>query len=363
MDWTRTVRPFLLGLLAVLTACAAPHDGRVGSRVPGSGALALAFDLYRPGMTLPADHLVPRSKALRLLAESRHAPGSVTWIGHSTFLLRLGERWVLTDPIFSSYASPVPPFGPRRMVRPGIAVEDLPPIDAIVISHNHYDHMDRPSLRRLARRNPDATVLVPLRNRRVPLDVGFRDVRALPWFGAARVGPLTFVATPADHGSRRGLFDEDRALWSGWAIEGSGAALWFAGDTGAGDTGASDADGGERRTQGFARKVGRRLGPFDVALVPIGAYAPRERERGRHVAPEEAVALALAAGARGVVGMHWGTFALTPEPVLEQKSRFLRAAKGRLPAWAPRVGETRLLPSLERPAGARPVHARSPNVS
>lgn len=254
------------------------------------------------------------------VAHPRAGPGEVriTWVGHSTFLVQAGGLNILTDPVFSDRASPVRWLGPRRLVRPGVRIEDLPPVDAVLISHDHYDHLDAPTVRRLRRRDPDRmTWLTPrgyerwLRRRRI------RSVTELDWWEATRIGgrdggSALVTALPARHWTRRGPFDEPGRQWASFAIDaGPGARLYFGGDSG--------------YFPGFA-EIGRRLGPFDVAMLPIGAYDPRWFMAAAHMNPEEAVQAWRDLGARGrFVGMHWGTFVLTDEPVLEPPERTRRA--------------------------------------
>jgi len=289
----------------------------------------LAFDPYRRGLEIPTDHALPQSVALEKLEQSKGRFGTITWIGHSTFLIRLGKLWILTDPVFSKYATPVPPFGPRRIAPPGIAIKDLPKIDVILISHNHYDHTDARSLSKLARRNPDARVFVPLKNSRVVKRSGFENITEADWFESNRYRGLKFTAVPAVHSSKRRFSDGNKSLWAGWSIDTGRQKIYFAGDTAAGS---------------FINEIRRRLGFHKLAFVPIGAYQPPELEKGHHVTPEQAVALARSLGAHHVVPMHWGTFALTPEPVTEQKERFVAAMRRGTNPHVLRIGETIPMP-------------------
>ena len=307
----------------------APQGYRnVGRFRPSDGASAaiLLTDPFRERVGAPPERL-PRAAVLEGIEAARGSALAATWIGHSTYLLRIGRRWVLTDPQFSDYASPVPGFGPRRLVPPAIGIADLPPIDAVLISHNHYDHMDTPSLRALAVRFPHAVAVVPLKNDGPVSRAGFADVRVLDWFGATEIAGVTVTATPAVHSSRRAGMATNSALWSGFSIEGDGSRVYFAGDTGYGS---------------FIDDVRDELGRHDLALVPIGAYRPQSVESERHTTPEDAVRLATALGARTALPIHWGTFALTAEPFAEQSRRFRAAGRGvRTPV--PRVGETIVL--------------------
>lgn len=259
-------------------------------------------------------------------------PGNhaVTWIGHSTMLLQMDGAVFLTDPIWSKVPSPIPPIGPRRFVPPGIALEDLPVIDFVVISHNHYDHLDLPTLRDLAERSPQTLFLVPLGNAALLRKAGVTNVRELDWGQSVEVAGVTVHCLPAQHWSKRSLTDSNKSLWSSWAVIGPERRFYHAGDTG--------------YFSGFAA-IGQHLGPFDLAAVPIGAYAPRAMMRASHMNPEEAVTAALDVKAQAAVAMHFGTFDLSDEPLSQPPLRFVEAAigqgLGKQRAWVLKIGESR----------------------
>jgi N-acyl-phosphatidylethanolamine-hydrolysing phospholipase D len=279
-----------------------------------------------------------------------------TWIGHSTVLLQIGGINVLTDPVFSQRAFPVQWTGPRRIMDPGLALDDLPPIDVIVISHIHYDHLDRPAVKRIARDHPDAQWVVPLGVGRYIRGWGAEHVTELDWWSSASVGvsvsvsvsgtadvrgggdgTLWVTATPARHFSARRLRDRNRSLWSGFAL---GTERWralFVGDT------AYHPEFGE---------IGRRCGPFDLVMNPIGAYEPRWFMKLVHMDPDEAVQAYREITAPHpnaplplMLGLHWGTFRLTDEPMHEPPTRTREAWRAaELPEdrlWVARFGETR----------------------
>jgi N-acyl-phosphatidylethanolamine-hydrolysing phospholipase D len=256
---------------------------------------------------------------------------ALTWIGHATFLVQLDGLNVLTDPQFSERASPVSFAGPRRLTPPGLAFEDLPPIHLVVISHDHYDHLDRPSVQRLAATHRPL-FLVPLGLKAWFASIGITErVEELDWWQSRRVGEVTVTCTPVQHWSARTPFDMNERLWAGWSLAGRDRRLYFAGDTGFWEPG--------------FREVGTRLGPFDVALVAIGAYEPAVIMRFTHTTPEEALALFTAVRARTFVAMHWGTFDLADEPI-DEPPRRLRAAAARQGldperVWVLKHGETR----------------------
>lgn len=236
----------------------------------------------------------------------------LTWIGHATFLVQMDGVNVLTDPHWGGRTSPVSFAGPRRLVPPGVRFEDLPPIHAVVISHDHYDHLDLETVTRLAREHAP-TFFVPLGLKAWFTDAGIQKVVELDWWQSSRVGPLTITSTPAQHSSGRSitLTDQNRRLWSSWAIASEHRRFYFAGDTG--------------YFSGFA-DIARRLGPFDLATLPIGGYSDYSRHHPNHVSPEEAVRAFQDLGARLLVPMHWGTFELNREPYGEPPARLLREA-------------------------------------
>jgi N-acyl-phosphatidylethanolamine-hydrolysing phospholipase D len=241
---------------------------------------------------------------LRKLMRSRTA---ALWIGHSTFLLRVGGLTILTDPVFSETASPVPIIGPRRYVPPALAISELPAIDAILVSHNHYDHLDKFSLAELGWRFPDVAVFLPTGNENHGIDAGIRRIRGLKAGESVTFRGVHLLALPSNH--QMNLIDSTRALSFSLRAAG-GPSLFFAGDTAYGPS---------------FRQIRAAYGPHDVALVPIGGYEPREEERDAHASPEEALKIAADLGAKVALGMHWGTFPLSDEPLFEPPQRFMRA--------------------------------------
>jgi N-acyl-phosphatidylethanolamine-hydrolysing phospholipase D len=260
-----------------------------------------------------------------------HAPTSplqARWIGHVTFLLQAGGLNVLTDPMFSEYASPVQGLGPARYtpVPATCTLAALPPIDLVLLSHSHYDHLDRGSVRALlARWGSAITWVVPLglEEELCAMGVARSCVRVLDWWGQARVecsrGAAAAVVTcvPAQHQSARGLLDRNTSLWAGFVLQAGGRSVYFAGDT------------GYRTRPGppcpAFRSIGQRFGGIDLALLPIGAYSPESFMGSFHANPEDAVEMCLDVRARAALGMHWGTFLLTDEPIEEPPAR-LQAA-------------------------------------
>ena len=235
---------------------------------------------------------------------------SISWIGHSSFLLCLGGMNILTDPIFSARCSPVGFMGPRRVRAPGLLVESLPRIDLILLSHNHYDHMDIPSLRLIRRRFPEAKIVTSLGNADFLARKGLHRAVELDWWEHLKFNNLQITATPARHFAARTLWDRNKTLWVGFMLNYHGRSIYFAGDTG--------------YTNAF-KEIYSRLGAPDLALLPIGAYQPRDMMASVHMDPDEAVQAFLDLQARRAVGMHFGTFQLTGEPI-DEPSKKLKAA-------------------------------------
>ncbi len=222
-----------------------------------------------------------------------------TFLGHATILLRLPGFSAITDPIFSRRASPVAWAGPARVRPAALGLEALPPLDAVLVSHNHYDHLDLPSLRALAARGA-TTALTPLGNGRWLKAAGFARVIELDWWDSAEIAGGRVTLTPAQHWSSRTPFDRNKALWGGFRVDAGGRSAFFPGDTGYGPHFAMIRD---------------RLGPVDLATLPIGAYEPRWFMATMHMNPADAVMAHRDLGARASAAMHWGSFRLTDEGI------------------------------------------------
>jgi L-ascorbate metabolism protein UlaG (beta-lactamase superfamily) len=256
----------------------------------------------------------------------------VTVINHATTLIQQDGVNVLCDPIWSERASPFSWIGPRRHGPPGVRFEDLPPLDAVVVSHNHYDHLDLPTLRRLAAAG-HPRFFVAVGNRALLERAGVGPVTELDWWQSARLSPSVEIwAVPAQHFSSRGLFDRDRTLWAGWAVRGPAGLAYFAGDSGDGP---------------HYRLIRERLGAPRLAVLPIGAYQPAWFMSGVHQSPAEALAAARTLGARVSVGMHYGTFALADDGQDEPPAALTAAAAAMPEAptfWVLPFGEGRDVP-------------------
>lgn len=264
----------------------------------------------------------------RRLRDNTDEP-TVTWVGHSTLLVQLDGVNLLTDPQWSERASPVSFGGPRRVTPPGLAFDDLPPVHVVLISHDHYDHLDVQTVRRLAVEHHPRFV-VPLGLKAWFADLGITDVVELDWWQQDVERGLTLTCVPAQHFSGRTLWDRNRRLWSGWVVAGRDRRFYFAGDT---------------AYSPALAEIGARLGPFDLTAIPIGAYQPARIMKPAHTTPEEALQLFEDVRGRHVVPIHWGTFDLAEEPILEPAERFAAEARrrglGPDRVWILQHGETR----------------------
>ena len=302
----------------------------------------LQWRRQRRGQVLPADpprNSFPTARPEIAYPRAPATDHTATWIGHSTVLLQCGGLNIITDPMFSQRAFPVQWAGPRRIMDPAIAIDALPPLDVVLLSHTHYDHLDKPAVRQLTRAHPDATWVVPLGVGAYLRGWGAHEIVELDWWQQADVGALCVTATPARHFSARRLGDRNKTLWCGFALELAGKRAFFAGDTAYHDQ---------------FRNVGERCGPFDFVMIPIGAYDPRWFMHVVHVDPEEAVQIyqdIIAAQPVAphplMLGIHWGTFRLTDEAMDEPPRR--TAERWRLAGldderlWIAHFGETRRL--------------------
>ena len=228
------------------------------------------------------------------------------WIGHSTFLINNGDLTILTDPIFSERASPLNFAGPKRLIKPVIKIKDLPEVDVITISHNHYDHLDINSLRKIQKKFPNVKILVPKGDLKLLKNYNLNNGFEFLWWEEIIFDNTKFIFTPAQHWSARGLRDRNKSLWGSWFIKNEDKNIFHAGDTG--------------YSEDFI-EIRNRLGAVDFAMIPIGAYDPQWFMSYSHVNPEEALNIAKDLDAKKSIGMHWGTFILTDEPVLEPRER------------------------------------------
>jgi N-acyl-phosphatidylethanolamine-hydrolysing phospholipase D len=326
---TRARSAPVAGAPTLPTAGASRVDGRFTNRAgePESAGIGVTLPFFarRVWVTLkPRPGAAPRVSYDS--AAITRSP-SLTWIGHSTFLVRMDGVTFLTDPMFSDRASPVSFMGPRRMVPPGVPLEAIPPVSFVLLSHDHYDHADLATVKRLAQRGVRFVVPRGLGDR--VRGAGGQAIE-LDWWQEVELDGVRIHCVPAQHFSGRSLRDQRRRLWAGWVVSGPSRRFYHIGDTG------YSAD---------FKEIGERLGPIDLATVPIGAYLPAAMMHPVHVTPEEALKVGRDVRARRVVAMHFGTFDLADEPLDEPPQRF-RAEAERLGlgpdrAWILKIGETR----------------------
>ena len=279
---------------------------------------------------IPADHLIDEKRAIdrynKLVNED-----TITWIGQSTALLKINGKVILTDPFFSKRAGPGL-FGPSRTVPPGISAEYLPAVDILVISHNHYDHLDADFVESLSNKN-GIEVVVPLGIGKFFRKRDYTRIHELDWHQSASVDGLEFTSHPMVHYSSRGLFDKNETLWCSWSILSSKKKLYFAGDT--------------AYSPIVFKEIGTETGGFDYALLPIGTYGNRKYGFNNHMNPMESFQAGLDLKAQTMIAIHWGTIDLSEEPLFEPAKLFKNAAiekefdPKRL--WILKIGETRVL--------------------
>lgn len=221
----------------------------------------------------------------------------VTWVNHSTFLIQTGTLNILTDPIWAERASPVSFAGPKRVVKPGIKFSELPKIDVVLVSHNHYDHLDSQTLKDLSDVHAPL-ILVPLGDKLWLEKSGVKNIHEMDWFQEKRIQDTIITFLPAQHWSARGLFDRNESLWGSWGINFKNTKIYHAGDTGLGP---------------HFKQIREKWGAPQLALLPIGAYEPRWFMKEMHMNPADAVKAFKILEAESAVGMHFGTFQLTDE--------------------------------------------------
>jgi N-acyl-phosphatidylethanolamine-hydrolysing phospholipase D len=317
-----------------------PWPLEIADQRSGGGVLRWQWERMRQTRAPnPAPEQVPVVPHAVASPRAAHGELRVTWVGHATFLIQAGGLNLLTDPHWSRRASPTQLVGPARFQAPGIPFDELPPIDAVLLSHDHYDHLDHATVGHLRDRfGSGLRWITPLGYRAWFRDAGVTAVTELDWWGETEVrgddGTVRVTCAPAQHWTRRRLRETNSRLWASYALAlPGGGRVYFGGDSG--------------YFRGY-REIGERLGPFDLSLLPIGAYDPRWFMAPAHMNPEEAVRAWRDLGGRGAfVPMHWGTFRLTDEDPLEPPVR-LRAAweAEHLPPAdlnVPRHGETLVL--------------------
>jgi L-ascorbate metabolism protein UlaG (beta-lactamase superfamily) len=300
----------------------------------GGGLLRWRWEKFRAGVPKPpAGGYAAFAERWRVPADfSPDLNSRVWWLGHATVLLRLGGINIITDPQLSERASPFSFVGPKRFVAAPSDVPHLPKIDVLLISHNHYDHLDAPTVRALLRANPSMVCYVPLGLKPWFEKRGAQHIHELAWWQSRPFQDLDIHCVPAQHWSARGLFDRNQTFWSGWVVKGHGLNFYFSGDTG---------------YTPHLQEIASRLGPPDLAALPIGAYEPRWFMQPQHVDPPEAVQLHRELRIRNSLAIHWGTFELADDsldaPAIALAEALRQSGLGEDDFWVMRQGDSRVL--------------------
>jgi len=253
----------------------------------------------------PSDHVIKKEKVLENLDKYKN-DNYVAWIGHATFLIKLGDTTIITDPLFSKNTGPLI-FGPKRYVESAIRLNEIPETDLFLLTHNHYDHLDYSTVRNFPHKK--SKVLVPLKLSKYFTRNGFKNVNELDWYDDIKVNDLKITLLPAVHWSKRSLNDTNKTLWGNFLIEYKDKKILFACDTGYGN---------------IYKELGEKYGPIDLTFINIGAYdfRPMFEKSVYHTNPEEALNIAQDLKSKKVIGMHWGTVVLSLEPIMEPPVRF-----------------------------------------
>lgn len=247
------------------------------------------------------------------MTQLEHDDFSVTWLGHATILIKAGKLWILTDPVFSQYATPTPPLGPERLVQLPLDMKDLPHIDIVLISHDHYDHLDLQTVRKIAKQENGSPLFLTGLGLKSWFEANVADakVEEMNWWDKIKLGNAEFVFVPAQHSTGRAFTNKNETLWGGWTVEYASKKFYFAGDT------AYEAE--------LFKQISQKVGHIDFAALPIGAYKPRNLMRYEHMNPHEAVQAHLDLKSIKSIAIHWGTFQLGDETSDENRKDFTAA--------------------------------------
>ncbi len=265
-------------------------------------------------MSVPKDHVVNKEKVLSDLKNFKD-DDYVAWIGHATFLIKIGETTIITDPVFSKNAGPFI-FGPKRFTEPALKLNEIPKIDLFLLTHNHYDHQDMMTIRKFPYKN--VKVMLPLKLGKYFTRNGYKDVNEMDWYDEIIINEkLKITFLPAVHWSKRSLIDTNKTLWGNFLIKYNDKKILFACDTGIGN---------------IYKDIGNKYGPIDLTFINIGAYnfypiSPHKDKSAYHTNPEEALSIGRDLKSKKLLGMHWGTFVLSLEPIMEPPIRFKNNAE------------------------------------
>ena len=256
-------------------------------------------------MTVPKEHVIDKERVLSDLEKYKN-DDYIAWIGHATFLIKLGDNVIITDPVFSNNAGPLF-FGPKRYTKPALKLSEIPKTDLFLLTHNHYDHQDMDTIRKYPYKY--SKVLTPLKLGKYFTGNRFKDVVEMDWYDEINFNDLKITLLPAVHWSKRTFWDTNKTLWGNFLIEHNGRKIFFACDTGYGD---------------IYKDLGKKYGPIDLTMINIGAYdfRPMFNKSIYHTTPEEALNIAQDLKSKKVLGMHWGTFVLSLEPIMDPPKRF-----------------------------------------
>ena len=262
-------------------------------------------------LTYPSEHVVSQEKVLSDLNNLKDN-NYIAWIGHATFLIKLGDTTIITDPLFSKNAGPLV-FGPKRYIDPAIPLNKIPKINLFLLTHNHYDHLDYKTIKKFPHK--EAKVIVPLKLSKYFTNNKFNDVEEIDWYQETQINnDIKITLLPAVHWSKRTLIDTNKTLWGSFLIEYKGKKIFFACDTGYGN---------------IYKELGNKYGPIDITFINIGAYdfRPMFEKSVYHTNPEEALNIGKDLNSKKLIGMHWGTVVLSLEPIMEPPVRFKNSAE------------------------------------
>jgi len=259
-------------------------------------------------INVPPDHVINKKEVLKNLEENINND-YVAWIGHATFLIKLGNTTIITDPVFEKNMGPLI-FGPKRYVDPAINLKEIPQVNLFLLTHNHYDHLSTRTIKKFPYKK--TKVLAPLKLGKYFTSNSFEDVSEMDWYDEIKVNDIKITFLPAVHWSKRSLWDTNKTLWGNFLIEYNNKKIFFACDTGYGN---------------IYKELGKKYGPIDLTFINIGAYnfypmSPRKDKSIYHTNPEEALNIAQDLKSKKVLGMHWGTVVLSLEPIMEPPTRF-----------------------------------------